>query len=221
MGLSYKKTKHIPGGMPSEQVQEDFVKEIRSLVAKAISSNGKIVVLSCDPTHPVHNSIPGYLWQERGKENTQTLKANTGRRRLTVVGAVNLSDRDIVPLVTESNADRYLIEAFFLEVRKTYPNAKEIVIILDNAAYQRNYEVQAYAKDLGITLKYLPPYTPNLSLIERVWKFFKKEVLRDQYQETFEKFFDAVCAFFEKWDEYEEQLKSLLTLNFEIMKARN
>lgn len=221
MRLSYKKTKHIPGGMPSEQVQGSFIKEILSLVEKASISNGKLVVLSCDPTHPVHNSIPGYLWQERGKENTQTLKANTGRRRLTVVGAINLSDRDIVPLVTESNADRYLIEAFFLEVKKAYPNAREIVIILDNAAYQRSYEVQEYAKELGITLKYLPPYTPNLSLIERVWKFFKKEVLRDYYHDTFEKFFDAVCAFFERWDEYEEQLKSLLTLNFEIMKARN
>ena len=221
MRLSYKKTKHIPGGMPSEQVQEAFIKEIRSLVSKATASNGKIVVLSCDPTHPVHNSIPGYLWQEQGKENTQTLKANTGRRRITVVGAVNLSDRNAVAFVTESNADRYLIEVFFMEVKKAYPNAKEIIIILDNAAYQRNYEVQEYAKSLGITLKYLPPYTPNLSLIERVWKFFKKEVLRDHYQETFEKFFEAVCAFFEKWDEYEEQLKSLLTLNFEIMKARN
>lgn len=221
MGLSYKKTKHIPGGMPSEKVQTSFIREIRLLAEKATASNGKIVLLSCDPTHPVHNSIPGYLWQERGKENTLTLKANTGRRRLTVVGAVNLADNDIVPLVTESNADRYLMEAFLSEVKKAYPRAEKIVILLDNAAYQKSYELQKYAKNMGIVLKYLPPYCPNLSLIERVWKFFKKEVLKNAYQETFEKFFEAVCAFFEKWDEYEEKLKSLLTLNFEIMRTRN
>lgn len=135
--------------MPGKQEQENFIKGILSLVKKATGSKGDSVILSCDPTHPVHNSIPGYLWQEKGKGNTQTLRANTGRRRPTVVGAINLSDRNIVPLVTESNADRYLMEAFFLEVKKAYSSAKEIVIILDNAAYQRNYEVQEYAKSLG------------------------------------------------------------------------
>ncbi len=217
MGLSYKKTKHRPGGMPEKEIQESFVKKIEDIVEKAKQSNMKEIVLSMDPTHPIHNSIPGYLWQEKGKDKTQILSANTGRRRLTVVGAINLVNQDIVPFVTESNADRYLVEVFLSEVRKKYADAEKITIILDNAAYQKSYEVQAYAQKLGISLLFLPPYTPNLSLIERVWKFFKKKVLRNQYYTTFQKFLSAVCEFFEKWDEYRDELKNLLTLRFEIM----
>jgi len=64
------------------------------------------------------------------------------------------------------------IKVFLNEVKKTYPKAKEIKIFLDNARYQRNYEVQEHAEILGITLEFMPPYSPNLCLIERLWKFF-------------------------------------------------
>lgn len=217
MRLSYKKTKHLPGGMPEKSVQEDFVKKITDIVEEALVSEGKFIALSLDPTHPIHNSIPGYRWQEKGKHKTQILPANTGRRRVTIVGAVNLVDRDIVPLITESNADVFLMKVFLLEVKKKYVKAEKITIILDNAAYQKSYETQEYAKSLNIDLVYLPPYTPNLSLIERVWKFFKKKVLRDHYYPTFNEFFEAICEFFVKWDSYADEMKTLLTLKFEIM----
>lgn len=219
MGLSYKKTKHVPGGMPEKSVQERCVGRILAMTEEARFSGGKQVVLSLDPTHPIYNSIPGYRWQEKGGVQTQRLSANTGRRRLTIVGAVNLVDRDIVPLVTESNADRELMKVFFLEVKKKYANAEKITVILDNAGYQKSYEVQEHARNLGITLFYLPPYTPNLSLIERVWKFFKKKVLRNRYYVTFEAFFEAVCEFFTKWDDCASEMVTLLTLNFEIMET--
>jgi len=217
MGLSYKKTKHRPGGMPEKEIQRSFARKIQRAVEEAKKSKRKEVILSMDPTHPIYNSIPGYRWQEKGKDKTQILSANTGRRRLTVVGAVNLVDRDIVPFVTESNADRFLMEVFLTEVKKKYPNARKITIVLDNASYQRSFEVKSFAKKLGIYLLYLPPYTPNLSLIERVWKFFKKKVLRNHYYATFQEFLSAVCEFFEKWDEYRDEMRSLLTLEFEIM----
>jgi transposase len=127
------------------------------------------------------------------------------------------SSRDIVPSITESNADQYLMEVFLVEVKKKYVDAKKITIILDNATYQRSSEVQAHAKNLGIDFLFLPPYTPNLSLIEKVWKFFKKKVLRNRYYATFQEFLRAVCEFFEKWDEYRDELKGLLALRFEIM----
>lgn len=73
------------------------------------------------------------------------------------------------------------------------------------------------AKKLGITLKFLPPYTPNLSLIERVWKFFKKKVLSNHYQKKFDTFLETVYAFFKDWDSYREDLNTMLALNFEII----
>jgi transposase len=217
MGLSFKKTKHVPGGMPERSVQEDFAKKIIIAVEEARASKEKHIVLSADPTHPIHNSIPGYRWQEKGKKKTQTLPANTGRRRVTVVGAVNLVNQDMVPFITESNADVALMAVFLLEVKKKYSKAEKITIILDNAAYQKSYETQEHARSLNIDLLYLPPYTPNLSLIERVWKFFKKKVLRNHYYATFNEFFGAICEFFVKWDEYADEMRRLLTLKFEIM----
>ena len=219
MRLSYKKTKHVPGGMPERAVQERCAGSIVTLTEEARASGGKHVVLSLDPTHPIHNSIPGYRWQAQGVARTQRLSANTGRRRVTIVGAVNLVDHDIVPFVTESNADRELIKVFLLEVKKRYAHAEKITVILDNAAYQKSYEVREHAHRLGITLFYLPPYTPNLSLIERVWKFFKKKVLRNHYYATFDAFFEAICEFFVQWHDYALELKTLLTLKFEIMEA--
>lgn len=205
--------------MPQRSVQEACIRTILKRVREARASQGKRVVLSLDPTHPIHNSIPSYRWQEKGRAQTHILSANTGRRRVTIVGAVNLVDHDIVPLVTESNADKELMKVFFLEVKKKYADAEKVTLILDNAAYQKSYEVQEYAVSLGITLLYLPPYTPNLSLIERVWKFFKKKVLRNQYHATFKDFFEAICEFFARWDDYVDEMQRLLTLKFEIMEA--
>jgi transposase len=205
--------------MPKKAVQEHCVEHILAMIEESRISGGKRIVLSLDPTHPIHNSIPGYRWQEKGAAQTQRLPANTGRRRITIVGAVNLVDHDIVPFVTESNADRELIKVFLGEVRKKYADAEKITIILDNAAYQKSYEVQEYAGSLSITLFYLPPYTPNLSLIERVWKFFKKKVLRDHYYATFKEFFEAICEFFVKWDDYADEMNRLLTSRFEIMEV--
>ena len=191
------------------------MKEIIADVKK--SRDGKSVVLSFDPTHPTHNNVNGYLWQEKGKKNTKKVLSNTGRKRITVLGAVNLLSKNPVCLVTESNCDTNLILAFLDEVKKEYCSVPKIIIYLDNAKYQRNYVVMDYAKKLGIVLKFLPPYTPNLSIIERVWKFFKKKVLSNHYRKKFEDFLEAVCDFFTHWETYRKDLETLLTLNFEII----
>ncbi|MCK5511019.1 transposase [Candidatus Parcubacteria bacterium] len=64
---------------------------------------------------------------------------------------------------------------------------------------------------------FLPPYSPNLNLIERLWKFFKKHVIKNGYYGTFEKFKKAVFEFFENFEQYKPELEKLLTLNFEII----
>ncbi len=192
-----------------------MLKEVR----KAKGSNGDLVVLNFDPMHQIHNNENGYLWQIKGKEGTKKVKSNTGRRRINILGALNMVNLDIVPFITEENCHKETIKIFLDEVQKTYSKAKEIKIFLDNARYQQNYEVQEYAKQLGITLKYMPPYSPNLFLIERLWKFFKKKVIKNKYYKTFEEFYDFVCSFFSQknWDTMQSELKSLLTLKFEII----
>jgi transposase len=77
--------------------------------------------------------------------------------------------------------------------------------------------VQEYLKTSRIKLVFLPPYAPNLNLIERLWKFFKKEILYNRYFETFAEFEAACAAFFANPGRYRRELRSLLTQNFEIV----
>jgi len=88
---------------------------------------------------------------------------------------------------------------------------------MDNARYQKAYEVQSHAATLNIVLEYLPPYSPNLNLIERFWKFTKKTIVRNKYYATFDSFVSAFESFFRSLDSYKAALGSLLTLNFEII----
>jgi transposase len=169
--------------------------------------------------HQTHNNENGYLWQLKGKKGTKKVPSNTGRRRLNILGALDMVTLDIVPFITEENCNKETIKVFLNEVKRTYQTAKKITIFLDNARYQRNYEVQNYAKKLGITLEFMPPYSPNLCLIERLWKFFKKKIIKNKYYETFEEFYQEVCTFFQKWDDFLPEITSLFTLNFEIISA--
>ena len=186
-------------------------------VENARFSKGKHVVLNFDPMHQTHNNENGYLWQIKGKEGTKRVLSNTGRRRLNILGAIDMVTLDIVPFITEENCNKESIKVFLNEVKKTYPKAAQIKVFLDNARYQRNYEVMEYAKTLGITLEFMPPYSPNLCLIERLWKFFKKKIIKNKYYETFDEFYDFVCKFFQNWETWKPQLETLLTLKFEII----
>lgn len=176
-------------------------------------------MLFLDPMHQIHNSENGYSWQFKGKKGTKEIPANTGRRRLTIIGAINPVDFDTVVILTESNCDKAMMSEFLSQVRKSYPEASQINIYLDNASYNKAVDVQEKAEELGIVLEFLPPYSPNLNLIERLWKFFKKTIMKDTYYPTFEEFYHATSSFFKDIKKYQEELKTIITLKFEIIKA--
>jgi transposase len=91
-----------------------------------------------------------------------------------------------------------------------------ITIVLDNARYQRCKLVMGKAAELEIELLFLPPYSPNLNLIERLWKFVKKEVLYSKYYDNFEKFKEAITNCLEETEtKHKKALDSLLTLKFQ------
>ena len=103
-------------------------------------------------------------------------------------------------------------------IRGHYPDNKEILILLDNARYQKSAEVLDYAKSLNISLVFLPPYSPNLNLIERVWKFLKKKI-RNVYREKFQEFFDALMDLCAKLDtEFFNEVSRLVNHEFQVLK---
>ena len=109
--------------------------------------------------------------------------------------------------------------AIFLlqKIERENPKAGVIWIICDNARYYRSKAVSEYLKDSKIKLVFLPAYSPNLNLIERFWKFFKRQVTYNAYYETFNEFKYACEYFFDSLEQYTLQLRSLLTENFQII----
>ncbi|MCP4264720.1 MAG: IS630 family transposase, partial [Candidatus Brocadiaceae bacterium] len=85
------------------------------------------------------------------------------------------------------------------------------------ARYYRSKKVREYLKNSKIKLIFLPPYSPNLNLIERLWKYFHKIVLYNQYYETFDEFKKACKSFFRRIKRHKGELSSLMTENFQII----
>jgi len=119
--------------------------------------------------------------------------------------------------ISEENCDQERIKEFLRQVRLKYKDKSWICIYLDNAAYQRTKAVQAYAKSLKIRLHFLPPYSPNLNLIERVWKWFKKKVTKNKYYPTFAEFTAVVENLFENMEPHIDEIKNLVNMKFQIV----
>jgi transposase len=214
IGFSYKKPDIVPGKADAEK-QEDFLQAYRELQR---TKGNKNKVYFVDGVHPQHNSMPGYGWLPRG-ERTK-LKSNTGRERLNLNGALDASTLEVIAdqyerLNAESTID------FFKTIEVKNLKADKIYLILDNAGYYKGEKIREYLKNSKIELIFLPPYSPNLNLIERLWKFFKKTVLYNKYYPTFKEFKIASLNFFEKdnLDRYRQELRSLISDNFQIVSA--
>ena len=143
------------------------------------------------------------------------VRAASGRQRFNVLGAWNAVTRELIAV---TNTTVVNTETMCELLRKIAASglAGPITLVLDNARYQRNAVVQALAKQLGITLLYLPSYSPNLNLIERLWKFIKRRALYGRYHPTFAQFQAAIQEVLDGLSTtHAEKLKSLMTLKFQ------
>ena len=99
------------------------------------------------------------------------------------------------------------------------PKLARIFVVADNARYYRNRLLREFLKTSKIQILFLPPYSPNLNLIERLWRFFKKVVLYKQYYEKIADFRSAILHFFKNIKRYRTELSSLMTLKFRLLGA--
>ena len=138
-----------------------------------------------------------------------------------MLGALNAVTKEIITVTNESYINSNSICSLLITLASLKIKTP-ITIILDNARYQKCYLVQNYAKMLGIELVYLPTYSPHLNLIERLWKFVKKECLYSKYYEYFGDFKNAIIDCLEKaHNSHYEKLNSLLTWNFQSFENVN
>jgi transposase len=151
----------------------------------------------------------------RGEEHP--IKSNTGRRRLNINGAIDVRTMS-AHVRFDDTIDAASAIALMAQIDDAYPDAATITVICDNARYYRSKAVREYLETLRIELFFLPPYSPNLNLIERFWKFFKKQDLYNRYYEAFEDFRGTCKNCFRNVDIYASPLWRLLVENCEIIR---
>ena len=208
LGVSYRKV----GGVPAKAniaAQEKFkTQELEPRLQEA--KDGKREVFFVDAAHFVLGAFLGYLWSF----TRIFVRTPSGRQRFNVLGALNALTKELVMITN----DTYITSIQVCELLEKIKSQAvlPVTIVLDNARYQRCKLVMGLADKLGIELLFLPPYSPNLNLIERVWKFTKKECLNSTYYADFNLFRTAISEFLGAMHQlHEAELKSLLTLNFQ------
>jgi transposase len=210
LGFSYKKSKAVPAKADKSE-QEIFLKK---MLAKLSSLEENEVFLFGDAVHPEWNTRSNYGWIRKGKEFE--IKSVSGRKRIHLTGAVNAEEPSTIHIQETQTVNSDTVRAFLDQLEEAYPNKSKIYLVLDQASYFTSYLVQDWTYESKIELIYLPTYSPNLNLIERLWKFMRKKVIDYNYYETFEKFRTNVLAFFQHIEDYIDELETLLVPNFHV-----
>jgi len=188
-GFSYKKPALVPGNA-NEQQQQEWLAEYEKL-KQNLPKNETICFM--DGVHPTHNVQPAYGWIQKGVR--KEIPANSGRSRINLSGVIDVINHKV--LVQEDkmlNAEATI--SFFRKIEEAYPEKTKIHLFCDNARYYRNKAVTEYLRTSKIRLHFLPPYSPNLNPIERLWKWMKERVIYNTYYPEFEDFKVAVFGFF-------------------------
>jgi transposase len=172
---------------------------------------GQRTVFFMDAAHFVFAPFVGIVWCfER-----LFVKAPAGRQRVNVLAALNAITHEVFTVQNLTYITAETVCELLRLLAGTQPGIP-MTVILDNARYQRCALVQAVAQELRIELMYLPTYSPNLNLIERLWKFVKKQCLYSKYYPDSQSFQHAIEACIEQAPtKHQAELKRLLTLRFQ------
>lgn len=216
LGFAYKKPKIIPG-KADQAKQLEFLKTYREIKS---SLKDKDQVYFLDSTHPQHNAQASSGWILKGKANDKFVKTNTGRDRINLNGALNLKKHSAIVL-EEKTINKPAAIKLLKRLSREHQTGK-IHLILDNASHHHAKSVKLWVKKhRRFKLVFLPPYSPNLNLIERLWGFFHRKVLWNRYFETVKEFRAESLKFFKNLNLYETELSTLLTDNFQAVPNLN
>ena len=210
LGMKFRKMGVIPAKADPKKQSKFLNDELEPLLEE--ERQGKRKVFFVDAAHFVMGAFLGMLWCfER-----LFLKSSSGRKRYNVLGAFSVSGTDLVTVTNDAYINSDTIVDLLFKLKQEYADIP-LTLIMDNARYQRCIKVTEQAKQLGIDILFLPPYSPNLNLIERLWKFTKKKCLYNRYHETFCHFKAAIDDCIDKVKSvFKEQVKTLLNPKFQL-----
>lgn len=209
LDYEYKKPKLVPGN-PDHEKQEIFAEQYEEFM---LNKPENVEVLFIDAVHPQHNTMAAYGWIRRGEK--RTIQTTSGRDRLNLHGAMNAETLELTVIESETVDEDSTIQLLEMLENK-YALAVTIHVILDNAKYHYSRKIRKFLEKSRINLIFLPSYSPNLNLIERLWKFFKKKVLYNTYYEKLDDFRKACIKFFSNIESYHDELIPLMSGGFEL-----
>lgn len=221
IGFTYKQTKCVPCEADSEK-QEKFLQKLDTLLQQTLdneSSGVRSVVYFADGVHPTHNTRSTHAWIEKGTERLQPTLS--GRDRVNINAVINAKDPIEIIFEECKSVNAQTTKALYQKIIDANPDKPNIYIISDNARYYRNKELMAWIENTSIKPIFLPPYSPNLNLIERLWKFMRKKIINTQFYRTKEEFRQAIVKFFTNIKQYKDELSSLMTLNFHVFYSQS
>ena len=215
LGFRWRRTRVIP--CPPKTDLPDHIREQKHFLETQLQPRldeavaGRRHVFFVDAAHFVFGTFLCCLWSL----TRIFVKAASGRQRFNVLGAWNAVTRELVT-ITNTTVVNTETMCELLRAITARGLCGPITLVLDNARYQRNKSVEGLAKELGIELLFLPSYSPNLNLIERLWRFVKRKAAYGRYHPTFAGFRAAVQDVLDRVPTtHAEKLASLMTLNFQ------
>ncbi len=210
--FSYKKPKESPGKADPIK-QQQFINEYNQL---KLTKAKDAPILFMDSVHPTQATKVAYGWIKTGTD--KVIASTASRTRINITGAINLASMSVTHnSYATVNASTTIDFLRLLELQ--YSEAPQIHVILDQSGYHRSSEVAQFVSNSRIVIHFLPPYSPNLNPIERLWKVMNEKVRNNKVFETAKKFKAAIQGFFtEILPNIKSQLHSRINDNFHILK---
>lgn len=212
--FSYKKPKGIPAKADPEK-QAEFIQYYEALM-NTIGDDEPVEF--GDGVHPTMATKLTYGWIRQGRKHEKAILTTASRTRLNLIGSINLETMDVT-IGSYETIDSLAMEEHFKKLRRKYPKARKIHLILDQGPYNTSTDTKGAARKYGIVLHYLPPYSPNLNPIERLWKVMNEKVRNNRFFNSASEFRKAITGFFEiTWPQIAQNMLDRINDNFSIVK---
>lgn len=184
-GFSYKKPKGTPAKADPEK-QAEFVRYYEDLL-NTVPEDEPIEF--ADAVHPTMATKITYGWIRKGKDKLVATTAS--RTRVNLLGSINFETMEVT-IASHETINSKAMEKHFATLRKKYPKAPQIHQIVDRGPYNISAETKEAAEKYRIVLHHLPPYSPNLNPIERLWKIMNEYVRNNRVFKNAEEFRNAI-----------------------------